>query len=131
MNRPSGWRAPAPALRTRGYFLAVTIFPPLSVHSFSDLVGTHPWPLQPFWPPQPWPPPAHDPLPLQELIPAHFTSPPALSWPAALSPAWAAVANIAHTADAMRAPFRFFAFMFDTSSLHVDCGWTAASSTAR
>src|SRR5262249_33220893 len=93
-------------------------------------VGTQPWPLQPFWPPQPWPPPAHAPLPLQELIPAHFTSPPALSWPAALSAALAAVANIAHTAEAMKAAFTLFPFMFDTSSLRSDCGSSAASSTA-
>src|SRR5262249_61249998 len=95
-------------LSETGSFLATTTFPPLSVHSFSVLVGTQPWPLQPFCPPHPWPPPAQEPVPLQELIPAHLTSPPALSWPAALSAAWAAVADIARTAEAMGAPFGSF-----------------------
>ena len=58
-------------------------------------------------------------VPLQELMPAHFTSPPALSWP--LSAAWAAVANIAHTAEAMRAPFTALRVHVETSSP----GWTA------
>src|SRR5262249_19959139 len=105
-----GQASPLGGRRTaRGYFLATTTLPPLSVHSFLVWAGPQPCPLQPFWPPQLLLAPAQEPVPLQELMPAHFPSPPALSWP--WSAAWAAVANIAHTAVAMKAPFRFFAFM--------------------